>query len=245
MTPEEAKFILEARRPDGSDDAEPQMAEALAVAKNHPEIRQWLAEQGEFDMLIAGKLSGVSAPARFRERIVAGRRVGRSRSWWSTRRVLPLAAAIALLLSIGAVWLRSPEGNTVAAFGAHAEKFIHEKWDHKFDLPESDLGRIGEWVSKQDGPAPVDVPSRVAGSKMYGCKLYEWNGHKATLVCFSASDGGTIHLVVTRREGVSNPPGASPVHFSHGEFNMAAWSRGDRVYVALTSSPRAELEKVL
>ena len=245
MTPEEAKFILEARRPDGSDDADPQMAEALAVAKNDPEMRRWLAEQEEFDMAIAGKLSGVSAPVRLRERIVVGRRVGRGRSWLSIRRALPLAAAIALLASIGAFWLRSPGGNTVVAFGVHAEKFIHGKWDHRFDLPESDLGRIGDWVAKQDGPAPVDVPSGVSGSKMYGCKLYEWNGHKATLVCFSAADGGTIHLVVTRREAISNPPGASPVHFSHGEFNMAAWSRGDRVYVALTSSPREELEKVL
>ncbi len=245
MTPEEAKFILEARRPDGSDDADPQMAEALAVAKNHPQISRWLGEQSEFDMVIAGKLSGVSAPPRLRERIVAGQCVGRGRSWVAFRRLLPLAAAIALLLSIGAVWLRAPGGNTFAAFGADAEKFINEKWDHRFDLPESDFGRIGEWVAKQDGAAPADVPPGVAGSKMYGCKLYEWNGHKATLVCFSAADGGTIHLVVTRREGVSNPPGTSPIHFRHGDFNMAAWSRGDTVYVALTSSPRAELEKVL
>lgn len=244
MTIDEAKFLLEARRPDGSDDAAPQIAEALALAEADPALKRWLAEQSQFDAAVAGKLSGLRPPAELRARILAGKPVSKPVIAVSFRNWLAIAAAFAVLLTIGFTLLR-PKPATVADFGAAAARFVYEEWDHRFDLEEPDANRIRQWLADQKAGLPADIPANVAGRKLYGCKVYEWNGHKATLVCFSADDGGTIHLVMTARDATTNPPGETPVHFRQGDYNMAAWSRGSQVYLAMTKSPKAELEKVL
>ncbi len=244
MTTEEAKFILEARRPDGSDDSDPQVAEALAIAGLDPALKRWLEDRSGFDTAIAGKLAGLRPLAELRARILAGKQVSKPVIVVSFRAWLAVAAAIAVLLTVGLSLMRT-RSTTVAEFGADSVRFVHEKWDHRFDLQESNIGRIRQWLADQKTGLQLDVPASVAGKKMYGCKVYEWNGRKATLVCFSADDGGTIHLVMTARDAMTDPPGETPVHFRQGDYNMAAWSLGSQVYVAMTQSPKAELEKIL
>ena len=244
MTTEEAKFILEARRPDGSDDSDPQVAEALAIAGLDPALTRWLEDRSRFDTAVAANLAGFRPPAGLRARILAGKQVSKPASAVSFRAWLAVAAVMAVLLTLGLGLMRTRSA-TVAEFGSDAARFVYEKWDHRFDLEESDAGRIRQWLADQKTGSPFDIPASVAGRKMYGCKVYEWNGRKATLVCFSADDGGTIHLVMTARDAMSDPPGETPVHFRQGDYNMAAWSRGSHVYVTMTKSPKVELEKIL
>lgn len=75
MTPREAKTLLAARRPNGADDADPALAEALGVSRHDSETDAWARSERLFDQQVASKLRQVMPPLDLKERILAGRRI--------------------------------------------------------------------------------------------------------------------------------------------------------------------------
>ena len=71
MNREEARLILQSCRRGGQDAADPQFAEALALAKQDPELAAWFEQQQKFDALVGGSLRQVRAPARLKAEILA------------------------------------------------------------------------------------------------------------------------------------------------------------------------------
>ena len=63
MDKEQARFVLRSFRPDGSDGADPQFAEALQLAHADVELGQWLADERSFDAAFAAALAEVKLPA--------------------------------------------------------------------------------------------------------------------------------------------------------------------------------------
>ena len=92
MNSTEAKFILQARRPDGADDAEPRFAEALEQARRDPALAAWLAREQAFDAAVAEKLRSTQPPAGLREAILAGAKVSRPLPFWRRTQTLAMAA---------------------------------------------------------------------------------------------------------------------------------------------------------
>jgi len=68
---EQARFILRSYRPDGSDGADPQFAEALQLAHADLELGQWLASERSFDAAFAAALGKVKLPASLCQDILA------------------------------------------------------------------------------------------------------------------------------------------------------------------------------
>jgi len=104
----EARFILQAYRPNGSDARDPLFAEPLERVRKDAKLAAWFEQQRSFDTIISAKLREVPPPAGLRESILAGVRVSapaRSRRPWG--RWLAAAAALALL---GAVAVRQVVG---------------------------------------------------------------------------------------------------------------------------------------
>ena len=70
MDKEQAKLILQAIRPGIDDEADPEIAEALALAETDEEVAAFLAREQAFDAAFAGQLATVEPPAGLRERIL-------------------------------------------------------------------------------------------------------------------------------------------------------------------------------
>ena len=73
MTPGEARCLLAARPPTGADDADPAIAEALAVLRQHPESAAWVRAEQNLDQQVATQLRQVQPPPDLKERLLAGR----------------------------------------------------------------------------------------------------------------------------------------------------------------------------
>src|SRR5258708_9085976 len=111
MTREEAKELLSALRPHGTDAADPVFREALELASKDSDLGAWLARQQEFDQMLIEELSSIRPPEGLRETILQSlRKTARPLQFW--RNAWPaLAAAVVLVaffLSQQVVTLRNP-----------------------------------------------------------------------------------------------------------------------------------------
>src|SRR5206468_40161 len=75
MNNTEAKFILNAYRPNGRDATDATFAAALQQAKADPALGAWFAREQSHGAAVAAKLRAIVPPAGLREAILAGGRV--------------------------------------------------------------------------------------------------------------------------------------------------------------------------
>src|ERR1700722_2469998 len=99
MTPDEARKILLCYRPGTKDAAEPEVAEALALAKQDPDLSLWLEQQCAQQQLLRAKIRQIPVPAGLKEQIISERvRYTQKRFF---RQAVAMAAGLALVLLAG------------------------------------------------------------------------------------------------------------------------------------------------
>jgi hypothetical protein len=114
MTTSEAKQkLLLYRGP--IDDADPQFQEALAHAQRDPELAEWLQEQTNCYNSIRAKLRHIEPPLGLSEKIVRRRPIPFPGDW---SRVLQLAAAVLISVSLTALLMKWPERRHRSVAGA-------------------------------------------------------------------------------------------------------------------------------
>lgn len=243
MNSDEARFILSARRADGSDDATPPMREALLQAQRDPTLAAWLAAQQRFDVKQAGALREVTPPADLRMRILTGAAVERrSRAWWRTPPRWVAWAASLMLLAGAALALRhqlasdTHPPHTIATgptldLGTLASLAWEESRGMHPDMVFADqLGDFGRWLQNPVQSLGPGVPFDFETLRALGCRVLTINGREVVEVCFKR--GQTFHLYIARRADITLPVSASqgPELLSREGASVAAWAAGDLIY---------------
>jgi hypothetical protein len=244
MTKEQAKIILQSRRPGGEDDNDPLVAQAIALAQSDPVLRAWWASESAVDAAIRGKLKQSSVPANLAEQIIAARRARPGAHRFSGRRYFALAAAFLILGVLVAIFLprRTPEPKTeFAAFREDMGEFL--KVFPSLDLETEKMPEARAWLAQKPWLSSVEIPTALQRFPTIGCRELQWKDKRAVLICFMV-DGEVIHLFVL--------PGSAFPTFVPGQglelkqtvsLATAAWRRGDAIYLAATKGERAFLEK--
>jgi hypothetical protein len=230
---EEARLILSAYRQNHPDSADPAFAKALAATAGDPALAEWLAGEQAFDQQMSAKLREVPIPAGLRERIIAGAKVSRPRRWWRLPQAWMAAALIAILAAAG-FFVRTPEKYEIAEWQTHALSVLEQLENGKtgFDHSSRDPGQLVAWLRGQSAPAPAEIPAKLSTQPTYGCKTWQWNGHRISMVCFKAGQKGGIHLFTTPRATLAKaPPEAKPSFGRHGQWFVASWSKDDHAYM--------------
>ena len=136
MTREEAKEYLSVVRPNGADAADPDLREALELAKKDSELGSWLARQLEFDEILIETFSSIHPPEGLRENILESiEKTVRPVQFWRMS-WLALAASVvlaALLLSQRFDLFRGPS-EPFRSFYAYALAMVGVKPMAKLDL---------------------------------------------------------------------------------------------------------------
>jgi len=115
MNHQEAKNILQLYRPNGADANDSDFAEALQLAEENEALKAWFESEVAFDQAFAGKLTAITPPAGFRERILAEapRQDQELNSqkvvWWQSAAPWSAAACFLLLGIIGILLFKNPE----------------------------------------------------------------------------------------------------------------------------------------
>jgi hypothetical protein len=99
MTTRQAKQILLLYRPGTADAEDPEIIEAVELARRDAELARWFAQHCAFQDAVRAKLRQVEVVPQLKAALLAGQKPVQPAAWWQRR--IWLAAAGLLLLSLG------------------------------------------------------------------------------------------------------------------------------------------------
>ncbi len=248
MDEQEARLILQASRPGDVDLNDPQVAAALQLAEQNPELVRWRAEEEAFDRAMAAHLAAMPTPFGLKTRLLAEAAPSPAPSRW-LRWIFSLAgvaAVLFLLLQVADFWrYPAPSEKLVSEWSSEMVSFI--KISPPLEMESDNLGAIKDWVAeKKAAPVPADVPPQIAALQPVGCRVLSFRGHEVTLICFDRGDDRLAHLFTVDRAVLPElQPGAAPVYSSSGEWVTASWAEGNRAYMVTVQGDRAALQRFL
>ena len=235
MKSDEAKFILSAFRPDGSDSGNPAFADALRMAASDPMLGSWFERSRAHDAAVAGKLREIAPPAGLREAILAGARVSGPRRGEGIGRAWIAGLAAAAVLAIVIVSMKEPvrpEASGADFAGFAINDMLTAKHGGSGEPAGALVAALQTSGSRMPGADGIDFDRL----KETGCRTLRFAGRDVIEVCF-ARDGTQFHLYVSRRQGDSEARGPSIIAQAAGA--AAVWS--DRTFeYALASTAGTE-----
>ncbi len=233
MNTQEAKFILQAYRPNGEDAADPQFAEALQLVKVDPELAKWFTEQLAFDAAASRALKQVKAPAHLRQSILAGRHVIEPEFWWKRPAVWAMAAALLFFLGLGGFWLATRESAQFAGF--RKEMMVaadNADMSKHLGLKTNNLAQMEAWLAANGVQTNYVLPAGLRGMPGMGCQVLDWNGGKVSMICFVLDGKNHVDLFIAKKADFNEAvPGEKPRFVSSGNDMTASWSEAGKVYV--------------
>ncbi len=247
MNNEEARFILQAYRPGGQDANEPRFREALEQAQRDPELAWWFANEQALDSRISAKVkASISTPAHLKSQLLAQTKIIRPVAWWKQPALrFALAACLAFLMTVVAVWFNSTRAKGFAKYRTEMAEFTAHKLD-RLDLMSRDVTEVRRWLEQKESHGDLVLPAGLDGRPSLGCRLLDWKGHKVSLVCFELENKQVAHLLVVDSAAFKDAPTESPVFNQVGNTATASWSRGGKTYiVASKEASQTDLMKLL
>jgi hypothetical protein len=238
MTREEARMTLLLYRPGTADAVEPEIAEALALARQDAELSRWLEQHCAQQDILRSKIRQIPVPAGLKEQIISERPAFTRQP--STRRAFVLALASVSVMFIGLwaamMWRTPPRDDT---FSIYRRRMISAALrGYAMDLESSDPTKIRAYLDRQKAGENYELPAGLKKAAPIGCAIEQWQGTKVALLCFStirpvASRGKTdLWLFVVDRNSVKDAPASGTPQFTKvNKLMTASWTRGDKVYL--------------
>jgi hypothetical protein len=158
---------------------------------------------------------------------------------------MKLAAAAAVLLLLGlAAFLFSPkETAQLASFRETMARYSMQQQGH-VAYESHDMAKIQQWLQDRGVETKIELPATLPGKSAQGCRVVDWNGRKATMLCF-VLDGEHLDLFVMDRAGLPDlPEGGAPQFAEANGLMTATWVKGDKVYL-LADNNKKSLQKLL
>ena len=251
MNRDEAKYILLRYRPGTADEADSQVAEALALAKQDAELAGWLESSLVQQKVLREKFRQISVPAGLKEQIISEQHA-KERRWFYRRPVLFTGmAAVVTLLIVLAVWFpfRPPE-NTLAIYQNQMAGLALR--GYSMDLATNDVVPIRKYFTQNSAPADFALPASLQNAEVTGCAVQSWQGAKVSMVCFRTGKplppgaAGDLWLFVVDQTTVAGAPLDDLPRFARvNQLSTAVWAKGGKLYLLGTTGDQAELQKYL
>jgi len=246
MTRDEAKEILSAYRE--CDAQDPAFAEALALAKQDPELADWFARERAFDGKLRAAIRSVKPPRDFRAALRAQAKLIPFRTppvRWVEFSWLAAAAAVVVLLSALAFGFKETRPR-MAALAERVEP-LTDRHQHPFDAPTAKMETIRNWFAAQGAPSDFQVPAGLMRARGVGCEVVGMDHAKVSLLCFSPGKGRVAHLYVVDRDQLADAPmaGAGPVMAKQGPYAVAMWSDDKHTYLLAERGSVEDLKSIL
>lgn len=242
MNREEAKTILLLYRPGLADAADPQVAEALMLAKCDPELTRWLEEHCARQNSLSNAFREIAVPAGLKEQIISEQSAMRKMA--AHRRSLTfatLAAAVAglILLAVLALPFR-PADDTFAIFRSRMVKVALR--GYAMDLVTNNAAEIRSYLARNHAPADYVLPASLQPVKMVGCAVERWQDAKVSMICFHTGkplppgQQADLWLFVVDRASVKSAPETDLPQFAAvNRLVTAAWVRDGKLYLLETA----------
>lgn len=247
MDRSQARLVLQAHRPTDLAATIPELAEALTLAENDPELKAWWEAQQAFDRKVAAKLADIRVPADLRANILASQKI----EPFTLRPFFPFwlaaAAVVAILCassaSFHASYLASQHIST-DAFHVATLEFVSNP-NAELGMTSTDRDKVLAWLKGQNAPVGA-MPGKLTALPTFGCQKLMVQGHAVSLMCFTLADGQLVHLFVVPRDAMTEPPlrAAPDIKMVNG-WATASWSDERMSYMLATQDGMDTLRRLL
>ncbi|HSY42960.1 MAG TPA: hypothetical protein VK811_03560 [Candidatus Acidoferrum sp.] len=258
MNRDEAKQILLLYRPGTADAEDPEVAAALALAKDDPELSRWLAEHNARQTALREKFRQIPVLAGLKEQIIS-EQAAKSRAASHRNRIVGVAAVAAVLISLLVL------AHFFLPFGGNSNGGLASTLDHyksqmtaatssgySMDLLSSDAGKVQAYLAGKQAPADYVLPAGMQKVAMMGCAAKTWQNSKAAMICFRTGKPlphdqiGDLWLFVVDRTAVKDAPDSSAPQFAKVNGLMTAtWTQGGKLYLLSTDGDESDIKKFL
>jgi hypothetical protein len=116
--------------------------------------------------------------------------------------------------------------------------------DFQLSVTGKPISNLQAWLAGQNAAVGTSVPGSLAKIAPEGCRVIEWEGHRASLICFDTGGGKVIHLVMFEPGTFRNLP-TSPKVAERGPWSMASWRGPDADYLMFGQTSAQDLRRFL
>jgi hypothetical protein len=251
---DEAKSRLLRYRPGTADDEDPQMAEALALAKSSPELAGWLEAQVARQNALRAKFQQIAPPAGLKEQIIAEHAA--SVRAISPRKAMGPALAFLLLVLLGTmavIWYQRGPRESDNALGIYQNEMVRVALGgYAMDLVTNDTAAIRSYLAQNRAPANFTLPAKLQQATLLGCAVESWQGACVSLVCYRSGrplppgQMNDLWLFVADRKTVKNAPDTIAAQLARvNRLITATWTEGDQLYFLAEDGGEADLKRYL
>ncbi len=257
MNVSEAKTCLMLYRPGTADAEDPQIAEALALAKTNPELAAWLEAHRAQQEALRAKFRQIAPPPGLKEQIIS-EHTAASRHTVSTqprmRYALVGAFLLVLLGTLAVFWFpRPPRPMPDNTFSVYQNDMVRVALGgYPMSLMTNDTAPVRAYLAQNHAPADFTLPANLSKTALTGCAVEEWQGANVALVCFRTGkplppgSGSDLWLFVVDRSAVKDAPAATTYQF--GKVNRlitATWTDGSKLYFLGVEGEEPDIKQYL
>lgn len=240
MTSQQAKQILVAFRPWAKDVQDREEVEALALCRQDTELAQWFENHCAVQSAIHARFNQVPLPEGLKEQIFSEYRSRAVMIWWRQPAVLAAAAALAILIAFGSLWLTVPRpSNEEVSFTSYRSRMVRTALrTYGMDLETNDAAQIRTYLAQHQAPADYVLPKNLEPTPSVGCGVLKWQDQPVTMVCFltgkplAPGAKSDLFLFVIDRKSLPDVPITNTPEFaSVNKLATASWIVGEKVYL--------------
>jgi hypothetical protein len=234
---DEAKNILLLYRQGTADTDDPQIIEALALAKREPELARWLEEHCARQVVLRDRFQQIAVPAGLKEQIISEYAAERQRILWRKKAVTAVLAVLVLLAVLAPLWFsRHGHDDTLTIYKNRMASVALR--GYAMDLTTNDPEQVRAFLAQNHAPADFVLPAALKQATLTGCAVESWQGVKVSMICFRTgkppTPGGQSDLwlfVVDRASVRDVPAGNTPFFSKANRLTTAVWTQGGKLYL--------------
>lgn len=189
------------------------------------------------DAALARLVRDVTPPTRLRRELLllAPRSPRPILAFWLTA-LAPLAAVVVIWFSM--------ESRQPSLEKAQADLLAFLNTDFELSTEPKPIDQLRTWLDARGAPADFEIPKELAAHLPEGCRVIEWQGHTASLICFYIEGGPTVHLVVFNA-GTFRQMSSSPQIASNGAWAVVMWKAGNSDFLLFGETDSKNLLRLL
>ena len=250
MNRDEAKTILLLYRPGPADADDPQIAGALGLAKQDPELTRWLAEHCARQEALRAGFRQITAPAGLKEQIISEQAAQEKVIFWRQRAILAAAVVVALVV-LAPLWFQH-RGNE-ETFAIYRSRMVRVALQgYSMDLATNNPAQVRAYLAQNRAPADYVLPAPLEKTAVTGCAIEGWQGAKVSMICFRTGkplppgQQSDLWLFVIGRSTVKNAPLMGSRQFVQvNKLMTVTWTQGDTLYVLGMEADEQTLQQYL
>lgn len=256
MNRDEAKSILLLYRPGTADAANPEIAAALALAGQDPQLKDWLAEHCARQLVINDQFRQITAPAGLKEQIISEQAAkDKLVPFWRRRvslaQTMTVVAVVLLSGVLASFWFanRPEPDDTLAVYQDQMTEIARRGYG--MDMLTNDPVPIRAYLAQNHAPADFVLPEKLKQASLVGCAIEGWQDVKVSLICFRSSNAAPnvsndTWLFVVDRASVKKLSAGPVTQFSSiNGLVTATWTQGDKLYFLGTTGDAQAIKQYL